>query len=100
MSEKEDKDVVDFHRSRKLCSKLFERMKAEGIDASAGVSGVLTKVFEMVIQGASDEKAALEIISACMTYALPEDFGKPEDSDDDEYEIHVELDIPEGNQIN
>ena len=100
MSKKEDKDVVDFHKARKLCERLFEKMKAEGIDASAGVSGVLTKVLEVVIQGASEEKAALEIISACMTYALPEDFGKPEDCDEDDYEIRVELDIPEGNQIN
>ena len=97
---KEDKDVVDFHRARKFCDRLFNKMKEERIDASAGVSGVLTKVFEIIIQGAPNEKAALEIISACMTYALPQDFGQPENSDDEEYEIRVELDIPEGNQIN
>jgi len=97
---KEDQDVVDFHRARKFCDRLFKKMKEEGIDASAGVSGVLTKVFEIVIQGAPNEKAALEIISACMTYALPQDFGQPEDCEDEEYEIRVELDIPEGNQIN
>ena len=97
--EEEDQDVVDFNRARKFCDRLFQEMKKEGIDASAGVSGVLTRAFEMVIQGAPNEKAALEIISACMTYALPEDFGQPEDCED-EYEIRFELDIPEGNQIN
>ena len=107
-------DAANFKKAQRLTGKLLDKLVELKIDRSAGISGVLTRAFEEVIQNAPNDEAALEIISACLTYALPENFGlkfetetvELEDDyfDDDENsegdEIRVEFKLPEDQKIN